>query len=177
LLRLSLNQHDFVKKRFWFETKTLRLKHLKICCWCITLWMFLLCHTPIKPDFLGFGELYRLRCGLLDHMIKRSALGNQMVCESLGKGAGYARRRYITPVHRTYGKLHCWLVFSRFKVDDANLVITWSRNPHTKTPIPGKPSKSSLIGVWHKNNLYLGTSTIGKRKTPTQRILIREREV
>ena len=30
---------------------------------------------------------------------------------------------------------------------DANLVITWSRNPHAKTPIPGKPSKSGLIGV------------------------------
>ena len=44
---------------------------------------------------------------------------------------------------------------------DANLVITWSRNPHTKTPIPGKPSKSGFIGVWHKDNLYLGTSTIG----------------
>jgi len=44
---------------------------------------------------------------------------------------------------------------------DANLVITWSRNPHIKTPIPGKPSKSGLIGVWHKDNLYLGTSTIG----------------
>jgi len=42
----------------------------------------------------------------------------------------------------------------------ANLVITWSRNPHTKIPIPGKPSKSGLIGVWHKDNLYLGTSTI-----------------
>jgi hypothetical protein len=26
-------------------------------------------------------------------------------------------------------------------------VITWSRNPHAKTPIPGKPSKSGLIGV------------------------------
>jgi len=44
---------------------------------------------------------------------------------------------------------------------DANLVITWSRNPYTKTPIPGKPSKSILIGVWHKDNLYLGTNTIG----------------
>jgi hypothetical protein len=30
---------------------------------------------------------------------------------------------------------------------DANLVITWSRNPHAKTQIPGKPSKSGLIGV------------------------------
>jgi hypothetical protein len=30
---------------------------------------------------------------------------------------------------------------------DANLVITWSCNPHAKTPIPGKPSKSGLIGV------------------------------
>ena len=45
--------------------------------------------------------------------------------------------------------------------NDANLVITWSRNPLAKTSIPGKPSKSSLIEVWHKNNLYLGTSTIG----------------
>jgi len=33
--------------------------------------------------------------------------------------------------------------------------------PTQKTPIPGKPSKSGLIGVWHKNNLYLGTRTIG----------------
>jgi len=24
---------------------------------------------------------------------------------------------------------------------DANVVIMWSRNPHAKTPIPGKPSK------------------------------------
>jgi hypothetical protein len=31
--------------------------------------------------------------------------------------------------------------------NDANLVITWSRNPHAKTLIPGKPSKSGLIGV------------------------------
>jgi len=36
---------------------------------------------------------------------------------------------------------------------------SWSRG-HAKTPIPGKPSKSGLIGVWHKDNLYLGTSTI-----------------
>jgi len=46
-------------------------------------------------------------------------------------------------------------------------VITWSRgshhNPHVTTPIPRKPSKSGLIGVWHKDNLYLGTSTIGNR--------------
>jgi hypothetical protein len=46
------------------------------------------------------------------------------------------------------------------EVDDANLVITWSRNPYAKTPIPEKLSKSGLIGVWHKDNLYLGTSTI-----------------
>jgi len=30
---------------------------------------------------------------------------------------------------------------------DLNLVITWSRDPHAKTPIPEKPSKSGLIGV------------------------------
>jgi len=28
---------------------------------------------------------------------------------------------------------------------DANLVITWPRNPHVKTPIPEKLSKSGLI--------------------------------
>jgi hypothetical protein len=49
---------------------------------------------------------------------------------------------------------------------DANLVITWSSNPHINTPIPGKPSKSGLIGVWHKDKLYLGTSTIGNGKPP-----------
>ena len=27
--------------------------------------------------------------------------------------------------------------------------------PYAKTPIPGKPSKSGLIWVWHKDNLYL----------------------
>jgi hypothetical protein len=49
---------------------------------------------------------------------------------------------------------------------DANLMITWSRNPHAKTPIPGKPSKSGLIGVWNKDNLYLGTNTIENGKPP-----------
>jgi len=39
-------------------------------------------------------------------------------------------------------------------------MITCSCNPHAKTSIPGKPSKSGLIGVWQKDNLYLGTSTI-----------------
>ena len=49
---------------------------------------------------------------------------------------------------------------------DVNLVITWSRNPHAKTSIPGKPSKSGLIGMWHKDNLYPGTITIGNGKPP-----------
>jgi hypothetical protein len=31
---------------------------------------------------------------------------------------------------------------------------------------PEKPSKSGLIGVWHKDNFYLGTSTIGNGKPP-----------
>jgi hypothetical protein len=48
----------------------------------------------------------------------------------------------------------------RSRESDANLVIMWLRNPHAKTPIPRKPSKSGLIGVWHKDKLYLGTSTI-----------------
>jgi hypothetical protein len=50
---------------------------------------------------------------------------------------------------------------------DANPVITWSRNPHAKKPILGKPSKLGLIGVWHKDNLYAGTSTIGNKKPST----------
>jgi hypothetical protein len=39
-----------------------------------------------------------------------------------------------------------YLCESMSKVD-ANLVITWSRNPYAKTSIPEKPSKSGLIGV------------------------------
>jgi sarcosine oxidase delta subunit len=44
---------------------------------------------------------------------------------------------------------------------------SWSRGhaTHTsKTSIPGKPSKSGLIEVWHKDNLYLDTTTIGNGK-------------
>jgi hypothetical protein len=51
-------------------------------------------------------------------------------------------------------------------IRDANLVITWSRNAHAKTSIPEKPCRLGLIGVWHKDNLYLGTNTIGNRKPP-----------
>jgi hypothetical protein len=40
-----------------------------------------------------------------------------------------------------------WDSWDNMRRFDANLVITWSRNPHAKTPIPGKPSKSGLIGV------------------------------
>jgi hypothetical protein len=32
------------------------------------------------------------------------------------------------------------------------------------TPIPEKPSKSSLIEVWHKDNLYLGINIIKNGK-------------
>jgi len=46
-------------------------------------------------------------------------------------------------------------------------VITWSRNPHAKTPIPGKPSKSGLIGVWHNDvNLVITWSHNPHAKTP-----------
>jgi hypothetical protein len=41
----------------------------------------------------------------------------------------------------------CWRQLLATKYNDVNLVITWSRNPHAKTSIPGKPSKSGLIGV------------------------------
>ena len=60
--------------------------------------------------------------------------------------------------------------------DDANLVITWSRNPHTKTLITGKPSKSGLIGA-HKDNLYLGTSTIGNKDPHSTNIDSRTRSI
>jgi len=73
--------------------------------------------------------------------------------------------------------LSCQIKTTHCPLPDANLVITWSRNLHAKIPIPGHLSKSGLIGVWHKDNLYLGTSTIGSGKPPTQRILIHEWEV
>jgi hypothetical protein len=56
------------------------------------------------------------------------------------------------------------MVNINYWVVDANLVITLSYNPQTKTPILKKLSKSGLIGVCHKDNLYLGTNTIGNRK-------------
>jgi hypothetical protein len=40
----------------------------------------------------------------------------------------------------------CFVSIQTFMFD-VNLVITWSHNPYAKTPIPGKPSKSGLIGV------------------------------
>jgi len=63
--------------------------------------------------------------------------------------------------------LHVWWVQNInspaivWTVSDANLLNTRSSDPDAKTPILGKPSKSSLIGVWYKDNLYLGTGTIG----------------
>jgi hypothetical protein len=48
------------------------------------------------------------------------------------------------------------------RTSDANLVITWSRNPHAKTPIPGKPSKSGLmklndecLALWNLQIVFL----------------------
>jgi hypothetical protein len=59
-----------------------------------------------------------------------------------------------------------WVIYIYFDyvaelVFDVNLLNTRSSNPHTKTPIPVKPSKLGLIGVWYKDNLYLGNNTIG----------------
>jgi len=59
-------------------------------------------------------------------------------------------------------------------MEDMLQVITWSHNPHAKTPIPGKPSKSDLIGVWPKDNLYLGTSTIENGK-PNENWFVNEK--
>ena len=58
--------------------------------------------------------------------------------------------------------------------------ISWSRGHAThmqRHPIPGKPSKSGLIGVWHKDNLYLGTSTIGNRNPHPTNIDSRTRSI
>jgi hypothetical protein len=50
---------------------------------------------------------------------------------------------------------YCWSLLMR---------TLWSHGHTTHTQrhqFLKKPSKSSLIRVWHKDNLYLGTSTIG----------------
>jgi len=52
-------------------------------------------------------------------------------------------------------------LFCIFHHNDPNLLNTRSSNPHFKTPIPEKPSKLGFMRVWHKNYLYLDTSTIG----------------
>jgi hypothetical protein len=46
-------------------------------------------------------------------------------------------------------------------------------NPHAKTPILEKLSKSSFTEVWHKDNLYLDINTI-RNGNLTQQILIWE---
>jgi hypothetical protein len=43
--------------------------------------------------------------------------------------------------------------------------------------IPRKPSKSSLIRVWHKDNLYLGTNTTGNRNPHQTNIDSRTRSI
>ena len=37
-----------------------------------------LCHTPIKPDLLGFSGISVFACGLRDHVITRFASPNPM---------------------------------------------------------------------------------------------------
>jgi hypothetical protein len=59
-----------------------------------------------------------------------------------------------------YSKLLGYLYIWYQAYLDANHLNTWSSNPHAKTPITKKPSKL-VIGVWHKDNLYMDMSTIG----------------
>ena len=73
---------------------------------------------------------------------------------------------YVMPLPKLYCLQRICDSLPKLCCLDVNLVITWSHNPHTKTPILGKPSKSSLIEVWHKYNSYLGTSTIRNGKPP-----------
>jgi hypothetical protein len=55
-------------------------------------------------------------------------------------------------------------------------MIMWSRKPHAKTSIPKKPSKSGLIGVSHKDNLHLGTSTIeNEQPSPNEYWFVNEK--
>ena len=65
----------------------------------------------------------------------------------------------------------------RLDTNDANLVIMQSNNPYIKTPILRKPCKSGLIGVWHKNNLYQGTNTIGNGNPQPMNINSRTRSI
>ena len=83
----------------------------------------------------------------------------------------------IPRMRKSYDDWIKWATLIWKGITDVNLVITWSRNPHAKTPIPGKPSKSGLIGVWHKDNLYLGTSTIGNRNPHPTNIDSRMRSI
>jgi hypothetical protein len=61
--------------------------------------------------------------------------------------------------------------------NDANLVITWSCNPHAKISIPGKSSKSGLIVVWHKDNTCTYASTLLETENPHPMNIVHEREV
>jgi hypothetical protein len=57
---------------------------------------------------------------------------------------------------------------------------SWSYGQATHTQrhqIPRKPSKSGLIGVWHKDNLYLGTNTIGNGNPHLTSIDLRTRSI
>jgi hypothetical protein len=69
------------------------------------------------------------------------------------------------------------VIFLSVSEFDVNLLNTQSSNPHTKTLIPKKSSKSGLIGVWHKDNLYLDTSTIGNRNPHPMNIVSQSRGI
>jgi hypothetical protein len=43
-----------------------------------------LCHTPIKPDLLGFQGISVFACGLRDHVITRFASGGIVSCVKFG---------------------------------------------------------------------------------------------
>jgi hypothetical protein len=64
----------------------------------------------------------------------------------------------------TLGRRH--QLFGRVSENGLSVALWCEPRDHvTHTPIPGKPCKSGLIGVWHKNNLYLRTSTIENKKS------------
>jgi hypothetical protein len=78
---------------------------------------------------------------------------------------------------RKFQKYITWLMESSSDTkwcEPHDHVVTTHTQRHQ---IPRKPSKSGLIEVWHKDNLYLGTSTIGNRDLHPTNIDSRMRRV
>jgi hypothetical protein len=114
-----------------------------------------LCHSPIKPDLLGFPGISVFACGLRDHVITmfaslsyRLILGwNWLVCVT--NGIGWYRDINDLPM----------------RLIDADPLSIWLRNPQTNDTTLGKPRNQ----VWKCNREYLKPKqapTLLESKTP-----------